>query len=218
MSINLYFQYKIGEAGGLCLGLLYCLLGFLVAGAATAGDQAHSAFNGTWVISEELSDDTDKQVEKAIKEAGGKARTRKKGKGRYKGGPPEQAMYDHISYDEVLRFQYQSPEFRLEYEEGFVRVFHSDGRRRSASASGSDRRKRTDFAFASWSEDGRKLFVESRPRDGGRTSEVYTLRRGTDGSEQLLVELVLKPLLFSGTVNLKRVYLREGAKPPRSSR
>ncbi len=56
-------------------------------------EQGNPAFNGVWVINEELSDDTDKQVEKAIKDSGGKVgRTKKKGKGRYKGGPPEQAM------------------------------------------------------------------------------------------------------------------------------
>ena len=221
MDINSEFLDKTGKLGGLVPGLvlcLLCLLGLLPAGAAFAEDRADTAFNGTWIISEELSDDTDKQVEKAIKEAGGKPRSKKKGKGRYKGGPPEQAMYDHISYDEVLRFQYQSPEFRLEYEEGFTRVFHSDGRRRSASASGRDRRERTDFAFASWSDDGNTLYVESRPRDGGRTSEVYKLARGADGSEQLQVELVLKSLLFSGTVRIKRVYLRQGARQPGSSR
>lgn len=181
---------------------------FCLAQPAIAGDD-YSAFNGTWVINEELSDDTDKQVEKAIKDAGGKpGKTRKKGKGRYKGGPPEQALYDHISYDEILYFHYQAPEFRLRYEEGFERVFHSDGRRRSASASGKDRRERVDFAFASWSG-ADKLYVESRPRDGGRTSEVYTLQRTENGVEQLKVELKLRPLLFSGPLYIRRVYQRQ---------
>jgi hypothetical protein len=167
-------------------------------------------FNGVWVLNEELSDDTDKQVEKAIKDSGGKVgRTKKKGKGRYKGGPPEQAMYDHISYDEILHFQYQEPEFRLRYAEGFERIFHSDNRRRSASASGSSRSERKDFAFASWSGTN-KLFVESRPRDGGRTSEVYTLIKSDSGKDLLQVELNLNPLMFSGPLYIKRVYNREG--------
>ena len=127
-------------------------------------------------------------------------------------------MYDHISYDEVLQFHYQSPEFRLQYEEGFSRVFHSDGRRRSASASGRDRKKRTDYAFASWSDDGSKLYVESRPRDGGRTSEVYSLKRSSSGTLLLQVELVLKPLLFNGTVRIKRIYQRQGSTQASSSR
>ena len=178
-----------------------------------AGDRLHAegnpAFIGTWVINEELSDDTDKQVERAIKDAGGKVgRTKKKGKGRYKGGPPEQAMYDHISYDEILDFQYQDPEFRLTYAEGFSRVFHSDGRRRSVSARGKPRREREDFAFASWSGPN-KLFVESRPRDGGRTSEVYTLKKSQAGEILLYVEMELRPLMFSGPIHLKRVYQRK---------
>jgi hypothetical protein len=184
-----------------------CLLFFSV--TVTAGDGI-PAFNGVWVINEELSDDTDKQVEKAIKDAGGKiGRGGKKGKGRHKGGPPEQAMYDHISYDEVLHFQYKAPEFRLVYEEGFERIFHSDNRRRTASASGPSRSERKDFAFASWSGTN-KLFVESRPRDGGRTSEVYTLVKSESGQTLLQVELNLNPLMFSGPIYIKRIYNREG--------
>jgi hypothetical protein len=172
-------------------------------------EEDHSAFTGVWYINEEFSDDTDKQVEEAIKEAGGKiGRTKKKGKGRYKGGPPEQALYDHISYDEILHFDYDPPEFRLRYEEGFERVFHSDNRRRSASARGSAKRERKDFAFASWSG-ANKLFVESRPRDGGRTSEVYTLVKSSQTGEVLLqAELNLNPLLFSGPIYIKRIYQR----------
>lgn len=171
-------------------------------------EEGHSAFNGVWVINNELSDDTDRQVEKAIKEAGGKlARGGKKGKGRYKGGPPEQAMYDHISYDEILHFQYTEPEFRLVYEDDFERIFHSDGRQRSASASGKNRAERRDFAFASWSGP-KRLLVESRPRDGGRTSEVYSLEKSTSGEDLLRVELELNPLMFSGPLHIVRVYQR----------
>ena len=167
------------------------------------------AFEGNWVINEDLSDDTDKQVEKAIKAAGGKVtRTKKKGKGRYKGGPPEQALYDHISYDEILHFHYAEPEFRLTYAEGFERVFHSDGRRRTASASGTPRSERKDYAFASWSGSN-KLFVEARPRDGGRTSEVYSLRKTESGEVVLHVELKLNPLLFTGPLHITRVYQRK---------
>jgi hypothetical protein len=176
-----------------------------------AADDGNPAFNGVWVINEELSDDTDKQVEKAIKASGGKiGRTKKKGKGRYKGGPPEQAMYDHISYDEILRFQYSEPEFRLIYDEGFERIFHSDGRRRTASASGTPRAERKDFAFASWSGSN-KLYVEARPRDGGRTNEVYILQKSETGEDLLRVELKLSPLMFAGPLNIVRIYQRSSA-------
>ena len=189
--------------------LTFLLILLSVFSSAALNAEGNPAFNGVWVINEELSDDTDKQVEKAIKDAGGKVgRTKKKGKGRYKGGPPEQAMYDHISYDEILIFQYDEPEFKFTYEEGFERVFHSDGRQRSVSARGIPRSEREDFAFASWSGPN-KLFVEARPRDGGRTNEVYTLKKSSTGELLLHVELKLTPLLFSGSVHIVRYYEKQ---------
>lgn len=177
-------------------------------------EEDFQAMNGIWYINEVLSDDTDIQVEKAIKASGGKVKRsmRKKGKGRYKGGPPEQALYDHISYDETLYFDYQAPEFRLRYGEGFERIFHSDGRGRSATASGGDRSKRRDYAFASWSG-AEKLFVEARPRDGGRTNEVYSLFKTETGEQMLRVELKVDPLMFSGPIFIKRVYQRHKPEP-----
>ncbi len=184
------------------------LILFALCPGLVGASDANPAFNGVWVINEELSDDTDKQVEKAIKAAGGKiGRTRKKGKGRYKGGPPEQALYDHISYDEVLHFRYVAPEFHLVYEEGFERVFHSDGRQRTITARGTPRGERRDFAFASWSGTD-TLLVESRPRDGGRTSEVYRLQKSATGEDILHVELKLNPLMFAGPLHIVRVYQR----------
>ena len=38
----------------------------------SVADEEATGFTGVWVINDELSDDTDKQVEKAIKAAGGK--------------------------------------------------------------------------------------------------------------------------------------------------
>jgi len=172
--------------------------------AFSVADEGATGFTGVWVINDELSDDTDKQVEKAIKAAGGKIkRGGKKGKGRYKGGPPEQALYDHISYDEVLQFQYNDPEFRLVYAEDFERMFYSDNRSRTVTASGTSRGDRTDYSFAAW--DGAKLLVESRPRDGGWISEVYSLNPETG---QLRVELKLKPLSFRVPINIVRIYDR----------
>jgi hypothetical protein len=161
----------------------------------------HSAFNGEWIFDEGLSDDTDKQVEKTIKKAGGRA-TKKKGKGRYKGGPEEQAIYDHISYDEILTISYKKPEFRLTYDEGFNRVFHTDGRGRSVSASGNSTGDNKDFSFASWVNEN-KFIVESRPRDGGRIAETYSL--SADGS-QMTVELHLEPRSFMYPIEIIRVY------------
>ena len=162
------------------------------------------AFNGRWVIDEELSDDTDKQVEKAIKASGGRIQSRGRGKGRYKGGPKEQAMYDHISYDEILVFDYMDPEFRLRYEDGYERVFFSDGRQRTVSASGTSVGDHLDFSFASWVENS--LVVESRPRDGGWTNETYTLESDT---QQLRVKMVLKPSSFAEPIHILRIYIRD---------
>ncbi len=169
---------------------------------------SHSAFNGEWIFEEELSDDTDEQVEKAIKRAGGKA-TRKKGKGRYKGGPEEQAMYDHISYDEMLTIRYIRPEFRLTYDEGFNRVFHTDGRGRSVSASGKSAGDNKDFSFASWVNENR-FIVESRPRDGGSIAETYSL---SEDGKQLTVELHLEPRSFMYPIEIIRVYKKAGNNP-----
>ncbi len=167
-----------------------------------------SAFNGKWIFEEKLSDDTDEQVEKAIKKAGGRA-TKKKGKGRYKGGPEEQAIYDHISYDEMLTISYKKPEFRLTYDEGFNRVFHTDGRGRSVSASGKSAGDNKDFSFSSWVNEN-KFIVESRPRDGGSIAETYSL---SEDGKQLTVELHLEPRSFMYPIEIIRVYNKAGNNP-----
>jgi len=168
----------------------------------------NSAFNGEWIFEEELSDDTDEQVEKAIKKSGGRA-TRKKGKNRYKGGPEDQAMYDHVSYDEILTISYKKPEFRLTYEEGFNRVFHTDGRGRSVSASGNSAGDNKDFSFASWVNEN-KFIVESRPLDGGIITETYLL---SEDGNQLTVELHLEPRSFMSPIEIIRVYKKADNNP-----
>lgn len=181
--------------------LLLALL-FANSHVVTADDIADQpAFNGHWVINEQLSDDTDRQVEKAIIAAGGRAT--RGGKGRYRGGPEEHALYDHISYDETLEFNYNDPEFQLVYDEGFTRIFYSDDRRRTVSASGTSDDDGQDFSFASW--DGNNLLVESRVRDGGWILETHTLQ--SEGS-QLRVAMELKPSSFPVSINLTRVYDR----------
>lgn len=180
------------------------LLLFVVAASAQDAGPQQSDLNGAWVINEKLSDDTDRQIEKAVREAGGKIDSGgRRGKGRYKGGPVEQELYDHLAYDNKLVIRRTDPEFRFSYDAGFTRVFHSDGRPRVVSASGSQSGDRADFSFASW--DGATLRVESRPRDGGWTAEVYKLE---PGGQQLRVELQLKPLTFIAPVQILRVYDR----------
>jgi hypothetical protein len=182
--------------------LTLCLLLAGVLDAQQLTDRGQ--FNGSWKINEDLSDDTDRQVEIAILKAGGRLpRTGKKGKGRYKGGPKEQEIYDHISYDEKLEFDYSAPEFRLVYEDGFERTFYSDNRKRVISASGTVAGDNQDFSFASWDEN--RLLVESRPRDGGWIIETYVLDPKTS---QLKISLELKPSSFAEPIFITRVYDR----------
>jgi hypothetical protein len=187
--------------------LLFLLLA--LAGPARLGAQqdAHPVLNGDWVVNEQLSDDTDRQVEVSIRKAGGTIpRTGREGKRRYRGGPEEHALYDHLSYDESLTFLYREPEFRLIYDQGYERVFHSDNRRRAISASGTGAQDKQDFSFASW--DGARLLVESRVRDGGWILETYTLVAGENGEDLLKVVLELKPSSFAVPINITRVYNR----------
>jgi hypothetical protein len=154
------------------------------------------------VINEEMSDDPDEQVERAIKKGGGKVRRGKKTRGRYRGGPPTQKLYDHLSYDEELHFEYKKPEFRLRYDDGFERVFHSDGRRQVISTE--SLANRTDYSFAGW--EGDILYVESKPMDSGYIVETYSL---INEGRQLQVLLQLEPSTFVAPIKIRRVYDRK---------
>ena len=161
---------------------------------------------GSWVINEQLSDDTDERVEVAIKKAGGKVKRSwftKKEKDRYRGGPEEQELYDRISYDDVLKIAYNNSEFRFEYADGYFRVFHSDGRTRTIGATEFYNGANDDFSFASWEEGA--LLVEARPADGGYTLETYSLQLNDD---QLRVEMEIKPYSFGAAIILVRIYDR----------
>jgi len=166
--------------------------------------------SGNWVLNEKASDNTDKQVEKAIKASGGKVRRPKKtGKYFYKGGPEEQELYDHLSYDEFLTIQQSDVEFyfiyKSEEDDGrFSRTFYSDNRGRSVSANSFNSTKRVDFSFGSW--EGNRLVVESRVRDGGRTTEIYSLH---SNDTQLRVEIKAEPLSFLAPIELVRIYDRK---------
>jgi len=173
-----------------------------------ASVESHGAIQGMegdWVINEELSEDTDEAVEDAIRAAGGKPDSGgKEGKGRYRGGPEEHELYDRAAYDEVLRIRINTPQITFTYTDGYSRTFYTDGRGRSVSARGHS----SDYSFADWGEN--KLFVESVPRDGGRTREVYSLM---PGGNQLRAELELKPLGFSESIRIVRIYDRQGKSP-----
>ena len=175
--------------------------------AQTASDgHEQTLLEGSWVINEELSDDTDEAVEEAIVKAGGRVERRWFGraeKGRYRGGPEEHELYDRISYDEVLRIHYQAPEFWFGYEDGWERIFHTDGRTRSVGASGFYETGGQDFSFGAW--EGDTLYVEGRPRDGGFTMETYTVE---DAGARLRVELTIKPENFGAAIEMVRIYDR----------
>lgn len=168
--------------------------------------QENPDISGRWIFNEKQSDVTDKRVEVALKAGGEKVKRQwfKKTKDRYKGGPVEQELYDHISYDHSLVIELSPPEFTFTYDDNFVRPVYTDNRGRSISLNRLEDIE--DFSFAHWS-DG-KLLVEARPRDGGFANETYTLIN--DGS-QLRVELYIKPRSFQVPIEIVRVYDRKQA-------
>lgn len=179
--------------------------------AVAAQDSVDRPIEGNWVINEELSDDPDEAVEAAIVRAGGKVSRgwfAKKEKGRYRGGPEDQELYDRLSYDTVLRIAYDEPEFWFGYADGFQRVFHTDGRSKTVGANEHYSNGAQDFSIAQW--EGETLFVEGRPREGGFTLETYTVE--VSGA-RLRVELELKPKNFGAAVKMVRIYDRAAAGP-----
>ena len=183
---------------------------FLTPSAAVPQNSAEGEIaqliQGHWVINDELSDNTDDKVEAAIKADGGRISRnwfRKKVEDRYRGGPADQELYDRISYDDVLRIEYDNPEFIFEYADNYKRIFHSDGRRRSIGASQFYQNGAADFSFANW--DGDVLIVEARPRDGGFTLESYSLQLN---GQQLRVEMEINPNSFNTSINLVRIFDR----------
>lgn len=165
-------------------------------------------FNGSWVINDDLSDNTDDAVEDAIREAGGKVKRRflrRRPEDFYRGGPAEQELYDRISYDDVLTIRIEEPELRFEYADNYVRLFHSDGRRRRTTANSFYEEGGSDFSFANWRD--AQLVVEARPRDGGFTLETYSL---IDGGSRLRIEMLIEPDAFGAAIELVRVFDRAG--------
>ena len=206
-------QLKLfGKAAKSFLALLIVFSVFL-AGTQHSQSQGAEAENrqlllGDWLINDELSDNTDEQVEEAIKAGGGKVARRffrKRPEDFYRGGPPEQELYDRISYDDVLHIEFAEPQFTFTYAGNYQRIFHTDGRRRSTTANSFYAEGGEDFSFGNW--DAAALIVEARPRDGGFTLETYTLKQG---GNRLRVEMTIEPESFRGAISLTRVYDRAG--------
>jgi hypothetical protein len=187
--------------------LLAVMLSWGVNHAQNSSAELEALIVGEWTINEDLSDKTDDQVAEALERSGGRD-TRglfNRKKDFYRGGPPEQELYDRLSYDMILRIEYSEPEFRFQYADDFTRVFHTDGRRRRTTAKDFYTEGGVDFSFGNW--DGASLIVEARPRDGGFTLETYTLE---NSGNRLRVEMMLEPDSFSAAVELVRVYDRMG--------
>ncbi|HBW84080.1 MAG TPA: hypothetical protein DEF79_08585 [Gammaproteobacteria bacterium] len=181
---------------------------FVAVSTALASAQApeiRTGLSGRWVINDELSDNTDDQVEKAIEAGGGKGSRGffNRQEDFYRGGPPEHELYDRISFDDVLSIEVNEPELRFTYDENFQRVFHSDGRRRRASATGFYSEGGTDFSSGLFEDNS--LVVEGRPRDGGFTIEIYSLE--SDGN-RLRIEMTIQPDSFREPIELVRYFDR----------
>lgn len=179
----------------LCLGLLQSPYGHA---------QADAMLAGSWRINEDLSDSTDKQVERALRDAGERVKRSwfSRNKERYRGGPAEQELYDRFSYDPVLTISKQENAYVFEYADNFRRTVYTDNRSRTVSLTALDSME--DFSLGHW-ENG-SFLVESHPRDGGHASETYTL---LNGGTRLQVEFIVLPNSFTEEIELKRVYDRQ---------
>ena len=180
--------------------VLFCLL-LCVGNTASAA----SDITGSWILNEALSDNTDKKVEVALRAAGEKVKRRlfDRKKDRYRGGPPEQELYDRISYDTLLEIRLDNEVYHFTYAGEFERPVYTDNRSRTISLNGLDEVE--DFSMAHWEQD--KLLVEARPRDGGFAEETYEL---LNGGSQLKVSLYIKPRVFDAAIELTRVFDRNG--------
>ncbi len=170
-----------------------------------AQENMGSQMVGEWIINDDLSDNTDDQVEEAIEAGGGDG-----GRGFfnrqedfYRGGPPEHELYDRISYDDILTIEYSAPEFRFIYEDNYFRIFHTDGRRRRTTANDFFEGGGTDWSEGNFENEA--LVVEARPRDGGFATEIYTLEN--DGN-RLRIEMLIQPLSFREPIELVRYFDR----------
>jgi hypothetical protein len=158
--------------------------------------------SGRWLINQELSDDTDDKVEMALQASGFEVSRGffNNDAEYYRGGPPEQELYDYISYEKKLEISLSDTQYTFTYGD-FIRPVYLDDRRVRVSLSNINEVE--DFSFADWNGD--TLLVEARPRDGGFTEERYRL---SEDGQQLTLELYLQPNNLSTAVELRRVYDR----------
>jgi len=184
------------------IAILLVILGAFNVSPSFAQDK--QGFEGDWVINTELSDNTDKQVEEALRAMGEKVDRCWFGceEDRFRGGPEEQELYDRISYDKQLHITLDEPEYLFIYEDNYRRFVYTDGRSQSVSLTGLDEVE--DFSFGHW--EGNTLLVEARPRDGGFANETYRL---IDEGSHLQVTLYIHPRAFSVPVEMVRVYNRK---------
>jgi hypothetical protein len=165
--------------------------------------QADPLLTGHWRINTELSDNTDKRVEIALRAAGEKVKRSwfDRRKDRYRGGPAEQEVYDRFSYDPVLSITTLDGGYTFEYADNFRRDVYTDNRNRTVSLTALDSVE--DFSLGHW--EAGKFMVESHPRDGGYANETYTL---LNNGTRLQVEFFVRPASFIEEIELKRVYDR----------
>lgn len=190
------------------LALCAALLAPAPAGAV---DAAAAALAGEWIANHDESDDIDELIEEQVAYRGGNIEPSpgmgRGDRGRYRGGPPEQAFYDHVSYDDGLLIEPVDGEFRLVHRYPQGDLERRVGTTRGRSVSASDAGARKDHSFYYW--DGTTLVVESRPRDSGRARERYSI---DPDSGRLRVELDLSPTTFSGRIQAVRYYDRAPAR------
>lgn len=200
-------------ARALLLALLWIAAGPAAATDATA--DARARIEGHWVFNPGASDDVDKKVAKALRKAGSRIEL-PKGVGRndyarFRGGPEEQELYDHLAYDREFSLRREGDDYQLvHFHEGeFRRRASTTQRTRVVSASGSTRDDDSDHSFAYW--DGDILMIDTRPRDGGFALEQYRLL----DNGQLEVFLRLEPLKFPAALTFIRVFDRAPGSPDR---
>jgi hypothetical protein len=182
------------------------LLWLLAVLCLSVAAQQEPLLAGNWVLNAGLSDNTDRQVEAALRAAGQKVQRRlfDRTEDRYRGGPADQELYDRISYDKVLRIDLSGDVYQFTYADDYLRPVYTDDRRRSVSLTQLDQVE--DFSLGHW--ENAKLLVEARPRDGGYAEETYAL---INNGTQLRVDLFIMPRTFTHPIELTRIYDRRAA-------